>query len=101
MADADEKARQDAIYAKEPWANLAVAAGYRPWDTETSARRAFDFAATLLAARDARIAALEAGLRDCVSAMTAEIFLYPKRKKRDPLLAAEQRARALLDGGKP
>ena len=37
--------REDKLYAKEPWAQLAVKAGYRPYDTESSARRAFEFCA--------------------------------------------------------
>lgn len=48
-------ARQDALYADEPWAKLATAAGYRPYDTESSARDAFRYCA-------ARIIALEAAL---------------------------------------
>jgi hypothetical protein len=44
-ADAADRARQDALYADEPWAKLAVQAGFRPYDTESAARRAFAFAA--------------------------------------------------------
>ena len=41
----EERARQDALYENEPWAKLAIEAGFRPYDTESAAREAFRFAA--------------------------------------------------------
>jgi hypothetical protein len=43
--EAELRARQDALYADEPWAKLAVQTGFRPYDTESAARCAFRFAA--------------------------------------------------------
>jgi len=43
-----ERREQDKIYADEPWAKLATQAGFRPYDTESQARRAFEFCAELI-----------------------------------------------------
>lgn len=51
----EKRKKEDALYKDEPWAKLAVAAGYRPYDTESSARYAFSFCAD-------RIEALEDAL---------------------------------------
>ena len=65
--DEAERARQDALYADEPWAKLAVKAGFRPWDTESSARRAFEYCAGLI--EEARREGWEACLAACEVAL--------------------------------
>jgi hypothetical protein len=61
--NAAERARQDALYADEPWAKLATEAGYRPWDTESAARRAFEYCADTIAALRAEVDGLREELR--------------------------------------
>jgi hypothetical protein len=58
--NAEKIAKEDALYANEPWAKLAVEAGYRPYDTEPSARHAFIFCAAKIARLEATIADLQA-----------------------------------------
>lgn len=63
MAELQERReRQDALYADEPWAKLAVKAGFRPYDTESSARAAFRFCADELDRLTAENARLRAKL---------------------------------------
>lgn len=38
---------EDALYADDPWAKLATAMGFRPYDTESTARQAFRACAPL------------------------------------------------------
>lgn len=47
MAELQERReRQDALYADEPWAKLAVKAGFRPYDTEVPPALPSGFAPT-------------------------------------------------------
>lgn len=59
----EDIARQDALYADEPWAKLAVRAGFRPYDTESMARHAFASCAEFIAELEAKIE--NAGLAAC------------------------------------
>jgi hypothetical protein len=53
----------DHLYKDEPWAKLAVKAGFRPGQTEASARHAFTYCATALEAAEAEIGRLRAALQ--------------------------------------
>jgi|TARA_Y100000034_G_scaffold136722_1_gene215231 uncharacterized protein (DUF1697 family) len=51
MQDNVTQAKQDALYDGEAWAELAKEAGFRPYDTESAARRAFEFCAERITAQ--------------------------------------------------
>lgn len=50
----EQVAKEDALYADEPWAKLATQAGFRPYDTESSARSAFRFCADRITELEAK-----------------------------------------------
>lgn len=61
-------------YADEPWGKLAIEAGFEPLNTESAARRAFEFAAQQIAELKAKIETLEANEPKMIS---QSIFEYP------------------------
>jgi len=85
---------QDALYADEPWAKLAVEAGYRPYDTESAARDAFGFCA-------AEITRLTAEVEDWKGRAERQydynVELIAKFAERDAAPVSSDAARAQAD----
>lgn len=61
MALTDRDAELNERYKQEPWGKLAVAAGFVPVNTESSARQAFRYCAERIADLEAELAKLRNG----------------------------------------
>ena len=70
MSDLDDK--YDRLYDGEPWAELALQAGFRPSRTESSARSAFAFCARRIETAEIRVRDLETGLLDWLKSVQGE-----------------------------